>query len=57
MDQQIATDAALLLQGYDSARDVRAILSPQSAFEDPVVPADIRPGESIKLGTIAFRGP
>ena len=28
-------DAVSLLNGYDSARDVRAVLSPHGAFEDP----------------------
>jgi hypothetical protein len=57
MDQQIATDEALLLKGYDSARDGRAILPPQGAFEYPVDTADIRPGDSKELGTIAFHAP
>jgi hypothetical protein len=45
---------ALLLKCYDSATDGRARFAPHTAFEDPTVPADILPRESIELRTLVF---
>jgi hypothetical protein len=47
-------DEVLLLKCFDSTRDVRSVLSPRGAFEDPTVPADVLPRESIELRTIAL---
>jgi hypothetical protein len=47
-------DEALLLKCYDSATDGRAKFSPHTAFEDPTVPADVLPRESIELRTLVF---
>jgi hypothetical protein len=47
-------DAVSLLNGYDSARDVRAVLSPHGAFEDPTGTADVLGRECTELRTIAF---
>ena len=51
---EMRADEVLLLKCNDSARDGRALLSPHSAFEDPMAPADVLPRESIELRTIAF---
>lgn len=51
---EMSKDEVLLLKCYDSARDGRAVLSPHGAFEDPTMPADALPRESIELRTIAF---
>jgi len=47
-------DEALLLKNYDSATQVRARVSPHSAFEDPTAPADAPPRESIELRAFVF---
>jgi hypothetical protein len=47
-------DEALLLKNYDSATTVHARVSPHSAFEDPTVPADAPPRESIELRAFVF---
>ena len=51
---EMRADEVLLLRGYDSARDGRAVLSPHGAFEDPTAPADVLPRESIELRSIAL---
>jgi hypothetical protein len=37
-----------------SARGRRAVQSPHGAFEDPTMPANVLPRQSIELRTIAF---
>lgn len=49
-------DEILLLKCYDSARDGRARFMPHTAFEDPTVPTDVLPRESIELRTLVFFG-
>ena len=48
---------ALLLKCYDSATDGRARFAPHTAFEDPTVPADALPRESIELRMLVFTRP
>ena len=45
---------ALLLKCYDSETDGRARFAPHTAFEDPTVPDDVLPRESIELRTLVF---
>lgn len=45
---------ALLLKSYDSAADGRARITPHAAFEDPTMPPDALPRESIELRTLVF---
>ena len=45
---------ALLIKCYDSATDGRARFVAHSAFEDPTMPADALPRESIELRTLVF---
>jgi hypothetical protein len=52
---EVRADEVLLLKCHDSARDGRAVLSPQGALEDPSTPADALPRESVELRTIAFQ--
>ena len=47
-------DEALLIKGYDSAKDGRARFTPHSAYDDPRSPANAPPRESIELRTFAF---
>ena len=42
-------DEALLLKCFDSATDGRARFAPHTAFDDPTVPIDVLPRESIEL--------
>ncbi|TXL82312.1 methyltransferase [Vineibacter terrae] len=44
----------LLLKCFDSATDGRARLTAHTAFDDPTIPADAPPRESIEARTIAF---
>lgn len=48
---------ALFLKCFDSAADGRARLAAHTAFDDPTVPADAPPRESIEARTIAFFAP
>ena len=50
----MATNEALLLKCFDSARDGRARYTVHSAFVDPTSPSDAPPRESIEVRTIAF---
>jgi len=47
-------DEALLLKGYDSAKDGRARFAPHSAFEDPNTPSGAPPRESIEVRAFVF---
>lgn len=46
---EMTTDEALLIKGYDSARDGRARFTPHSAFELRGTPADAPPRHSIEV--------
>jgi hypothetical protein len=48
------SDEALLLKCFDSETDGRARFMPHTAFEDPTVPANVPPRESIELRTLVF---
>lgn len=48
---------ALFLKCFDSATDGRARMTAHTAFDDPTVPADAPPRESIEARTIAFFAP
>jgi hypothetical protein len=39
---------------YDSLKDGRARFSAHTAFDDPTLPPDARPRESIEIRTLAF---
>jgi hypothetical protein len=45
---------ALLIKCYDSLTDGRARFAPHTAFDDPSVPADILPRESIEIRSLVF---
>ena len=47
-------DEALLIKCFDSLTDGRARFAPHTAFDDPSVPADILPRESIEIRTLVF---
>ena len=47
-------DEAVLIKCYDSARDGRARFTAHGAFDDPDMPADAPPRESIEARTLAF---
>lgn len=51
---RLKPDEALLLKTYDSATDGRAKFSVHTAFEDPTVPADAPPRESIETRAFLF---
>jgi hypothetical protein len=51
---EMQSDEALLLKCFDSETDGRARFMPHTAFEDPTVPANIPPRESIELRTLVF---
>ena len=51
---EMQPDEALLLKCFDSATDGRARFVPHTAFEDPTVPADVLPRESIEIRTLVF---
>jgi hypothetical protein len=51
---EMQEDEALLLKCYDSATDGRARFLPHTAFDDPTVPADVPPRESIEIRTLVF---
>jgi hypothetical protein len=51
---QMQPHEALLLKCYDSETDGRARFLPHTAFEDPTVPEDVPPRESIELRTLVF---
>jgi hypothetical protein len=50
---EMQPDEAILIKCYDSALD-KARFTAHSAFEDPTVPADVLPRESIELRTLVF---
>ncbi|MBT5413843.1 MAG: methyltransferase, partial [Rhodospirillaceae bacterium] len=50
----MTADEALLIKSYDSARDGRARFTPHSAFDDPTMPEDAPPRESIEVRVLAF---
>jgi hypothetical protein len=47
-------DEALVFKVYDSLKDGRARWTAHTAFDDPTVPPDARPRESIEIRTLAF---
>jgi hypothetical protein len=47
-------DEALLIKSYDSAKDGRARFTPHTAFDDPTMPEDAPPRESIEVRVLAF---
>lgn len=47
-------DEILLLKCFDSAHDGRARFMPHTSFDDPTVPAEKPPRESIELRTLVF---
>lgn len=47
-------DEALLIKCFDLLTDGRARFAPHTAFDDPSVPADILPRESIEIRTLVF---
>jgi hypothetical protein len=47
-------DEAVLIKCYDSARDGRAGFTAHGAFDDPTMPADAPPRESIEARTLVF---
>ena len=49
----MTVDEAILIKGFDSAKDGRARFAPHSAFEDPTTPADAPPRRSIEVRTFA----
>ncbi|MGA3002336.1 MAG: CmcJ/NvfI family oxidoreductase [Acetobacteraceae bacterium] len=51
---EMQPDEVLLLKCFDSETDGRARFMPHSAFNDPTIPADILPRESIELRTLVF---
>jgi hypothetical protein len=51
---EMQSDEALLLKCFDSETDGRARFMPHTAFEDPTVPANVPPRESIELRTLVF---
>jgi hypothetical protein len=51
---RMTRDEVLLFKCFDSAEDGRARFAPHSAFDDPTVPRDVAPRESIELRTLAF---
>jgi hypothetical protein len=51
---QMRADEALLIKCYDSVAAGVARFVPHSAFEDPTMPANPLPRESIEIRTIAF---
>jgi hypothetical protein len=51
---EMQPDEALLLKCYDSETDGRARFMPHTAFDDPTVPPDVLPRESIELRTLVF---
>jgi hypothetical protein len=53
---EMQPDEALLLKCFDSAIDGRARFAPHTAFQDPTVPADVLPRESIEIRTLVFGG-
>ena len=50
----MAADEVILIKSYDSARDGRARFTPHSAFDDPTMPEDAPPRESIEVRVLAF---
>jgi hypothetical protein len=50
----MTTGEALLIKSYDSARDGRARFTPHTAFDDPTMPADAPPRESIEVRVLVF---
>lgn len=51
---EMREDEALLLKCYDSVADGRARFAPHTAFDDPTMPADALPRESIEIRTLVF---
>jgi hypothetical protein len=51
---RMATNEALLLKCFDSARDGRARYAPHTAFQDPTGRPGAKPRESVEVRTIAF---
>ncbi len=52
--QDMARDEAIVFKVYDSAQDGRTRFTVHTSFDDPSIPADAPPPESIKIRTIAF---
>ena len=47
-------DEALLIKCFDSLTDGRARFAPHTAFDDPTVPPDVLPRESIEIRSLVF---